>query len=525
MEHSETTLSLRPRGLQAPALIDRGLTALVVGLAGLNLIGLLALMILRLRYPFQLEWLEGAVVTSSQWILSGHFLYERLSLQFTPLLYNPVYFYVSAAFAAVLGPGFLAPRLVSVLATIGCGSLIFDLVRRETANRWSALAATGFYAATFKLTGAWMDVARVDSLLVFFLVLAAYWARRVPGPRGALGCALILALAYFTKQSALPFFIAFGGYYLLEDRRSWLVFWPAAGLFLLGTVWLLDTVSDRWYTFYAWYVVRQTVLDRAAILYFWQGDILGHVPLAFLGGVGALLLLGHPFRRSADGLRSRFYFALTAGALANSWWNRSFAAADINSLMPTMACLGILLGLWLGLPKPDRARSLLQPVALLMVAAQFLMQVYDPRSVLPTPRDERAGQDMLTLVRSFTGDVFVSGGSYYPAMVGKPTYANWGAIVDSSGLWDTNLDVQRGGQNDPRRQSILDELEAAVASQRFDAIILDDTSGTGPWDTYWNNLLTPYYRLDRRIFAEPDVFWTVSGGQTRPQLVYVPTRP
>jgi hypothetical protein len=181
--------------------------------------------------------------------------------------------------------------------------------------------------------------------------------------------------------------------------------------------------------------------------------------------------------------------------------------------------------LCLGLPKPAPGRYLFQWAALLLAAVQFVKLVYDPRTVLPTARDERAGQEMLALIRSYPGDVFVAGGSYYPAMVGKPTFANWGAIVDSSGLWDTNLDVQRGKRPDPRRRIILDELEAAVASRRFDAVILDDTSGTGPWDTYWNSLLAPYYRFDRIIFAEPDVFWTISGGPTRPQLVYVPRPP
>ena len=505
--------------------INRGLNVIVVAWAGLNLVGLLVLMVLRMRYPFQLEWVEGATATTSQWILSGHFLYERLSLQFTPLLYNPLYFYVSALFSAVLGPGFLAPRLVSVLATIGTCFLIFDWVRRETASLVGALAAAGFYAATFKVTGVWMDAARVDSLLVFLLLLAAYWARRIPGPRGAIGCAALLALAYFTKQSALPFFIAFGGYYLLENRRAWLAYWPAAALFVLGAAWLLDVVSGSWYSFYAWYVVRNTVLDAAAIRAFWQVDLLGNVPLALGASLVALALLGNPFSRSAGGLRSRFYWALTAGALVSSWWNRSFAAAYVNALMPMMACLGLLLGLCLGLPKPAPGRYLFQWAALLLAAVQFVKLVYDPRTVLPTARDERAGQEMLALIRSYPGDVFVAGGSYYPAMVGKPTFANWGAIVDSSGLWDTDLDVQRGKRPDPRRRIILDELEAAVASRRFDAVILDDTSGTGPWDTYWNSLLAPYYRFDRIIFAEPDVFWTISGGPTRPQLVYVPRQP
>jgi hypothetical protein len=506
--------------------LDQGLKFIVAALALLNLIGLVVLMALRMRYPFELEWIEGATAASSDWILSGHFLYERPSLAFTPLLYNPIYFYLSAAVAALLGPGFLAPRLVSALATLGGAVILFALVRRETGSVWGGLAAAGFYAATYKLTAAWMDVARADSLLIFWLLLAADWTRRQPGRRGALGCAAILALAYFTKQSALPFFVAFGGFYLLESQRAWLVFWPAAFMFVVGPIWAIDQLSGGWFSFYTWYVVRQHVLDAERVRLFWQADLLPHVPFALLIAIAALVMLGNPFQRSSEGSRSRFYFAFTAGAFASSWWNRAAAGADTNTILPAMACLGLLIGLVIGLPKTFERRILFERAVLALTAAQFLLLAYDPRTVLPTARDENAGRALLDLIRSYPGEVFIPAHSYYTVRlkpeVGKPTYAHWAAITDASGIWDTNLDVQRGGQHDPRRQIILDEIQAAVASQRFDAIILDDIPKER--QAFWDDLLAPYYEFDRNAFADPDVFWTVSGAPSRPELVYVPRK-
>ncbi len=500
---------------------EQVLSWLVIGLAGLNLMGLSVLMALRARYPFELEWIEGAAANSSQWILAGHSLYERPRLEFTPLLYGPLYFYLSAAVTALAGPGFLAARLVSILATVGCWWMIYVLVRRETGSVLGGIAAAGFYAATFKVTGAWMDVARSDSLLVFFLLLAAGMARdaKRSGRVAAFWCAVVLALAYFTKQSALPFFIALGGFYLLESKREWVIFWPAAVVLTVGATLWIDTLSDGWFSFYTWYVVRQTVLDADRIRAFWTMDLFGHVPLALIGAVGALALLGNPFRISPEGSRSRFYLAFTAGALVVSWWNRAAAGAHTNTLMPIMACLGVLLGLMIGWPKPARMHLWLQPVALFLVVVQFLMLAYDPSTVLPSGRDERAGRDMLALIRSYPGGVFIPAHSYYTALVGKPTYVHWATVTDTSGLWDTDLDVQHGRQNDPRRQIILDEVKAAVAGQRFDAIILDDIPKE--LDAYWNDLLSPYYRLEGKIFEEPDVFWTVSGAAKRPQLIYV----
>lgn len=509
--------------LRASTVIDRGLNVIVAALAGLNLAGLAIVMALRARYPFELEWIEGGTVISLQRILAGHFLYGRPSLEFVPLLYNPVYYYLSAGLSALIGIGFLAPRLVAILATVGSWVILFALVRRETGSVWGALAAAGFYAATFEMTGMWMDLARVDSLLVFFLLSAIYWARRVPGARGALGCAALLALAYFTKQSALTFFVAFGGYYLLAGRRAWPVFFAASFVFVFGTIGLLEAVSGGWYTFYTWDVVRNTVLDAISIRYFWYGDILGNVPFAFFGGLAILALLGNPFRRSDEGARSRFYLAVTVGAFASSWWGRAMAGGLANTLMPVAACLGLLLGLLVGLPKPERFRWVVQPVVLLIVIAQFWRLYYDPRQVLPTARAERAGQDLLTVIRSYPGEVFIPAHSYYTSMAGKPTYAQWAAVVDASGLWDTDLDVRLGGKPDPRRQIILDEIKQAVATQRFAAIILDDND---EWlRFYWHKLLAPYYHLDRFVFVEHDEFRTIVGPNWRPELVYVPNRP
>jgi hypothetical protein len=108
----------------------------------------------------------------------------------------------------------------------------------------------------------------------------------------------------------------------------------------------------------------------------------------------------------------------------------------------------------------------------------------------------------------------------YPVLAGKPDLAHWAPVIDTAGLWDTNRDVQQGGVNDPRRQIILDELDAAIAARQFSAIILDDNPKE--LEAFWAGRLEPYYRLEGQLFAEPDVFWTVSGAPTRPQLIYVP---
>ena len=58
-------------------------------------------------------------------------------------------------------------------------------------------------AAIFRVGGAWFDVARVDTLFLFFLLAGGYAARVSSGWRGAAFAGLLMAFAFFTKQSAL----------------------------------------------------------------------------------------------------------------------------------------------------------------------------------------------------------------------------------------------------------------------------------------------------------------------------------
>jgi len=86
----------------------------------------------RLGYPYELEWMEGGTVDHVRRILSGQRLYVEPSIEFTPFIYTPLYFYTAALLAKVFGVSFFALRLVSFLSSIGCFVIIFQFVRRET---------------------------------------------------------------------------------------------------------------------------------------------------------------------------------------------------------------------------------------------------------------------------------------------------------------------------------------------------------------------------------------------------------
>ena len=67
----------------------------------------------RVPYPFELEWMEGAMVDHVIRVLSGQNLFVPPTIDFAPFIYNPLFYYLAAIPSLVLGASHLALRLVS----------------------------------------------------------------------------------------------------------------------------------------------------------------------------------------------------------------------------------------------------------------------------------------------------------------------------------------------------------------------------------------------------------------------------
>lgn len=192
---------------------------IVIAAESAYLLALLAYTTLsRVGFPYELEWLEGWTVQSVRRVLAGQSLFVKPSVEWVPYTYTPLYTYTAAALARVIGPGFLAPRLVSLAATAGCLAFTCALVRRETRSVWCGLAAAAFLAGTYPLSGAWFDIGRVDNLFLFFLLAGLFVARSGSSVAHLAGGGALMALAYFSKQTALLPLAAVAVYGLFELR-------------------------------------------------------------------------------------------------------------------------------------------------------------------------------------------------------------------------------------------------------------------------------------------------------------------
>ena len=495
----------------------RLLEIVVLGVALSYVAAYLLLAAGRLTHPYELEWMEGGSVDHVARVLSGAPLYVEPSLEFTPFIYTPLYYLVCAAPAAVLGPGFLPLRLVSILASIGCLVVLFAFVRRETRSTAAALLAPGLFAATYRVGGAWLDIARVDSLFLLLLLASVYLVRHHRSGAQLAAAAVLAALAFLTKQSALPVaaFLCVYSVWCLPRRTRFVFPATCLGLVLASTL-LLDLASGGWYSYYVLRLPAGHRIVGERIAEFWLVD-MRHVSIALLLAITYIARLALRRRKS----ELVFSVCLLTGTVATSWVARVHAGGWVNVMLPVYAALAILFAIGVAdlMPAASRwaARVDARPPGLApafgarIVAAaclaQFLVLAYDPRQQLPDAADVRAGDAFVELLREVDGDVFVPFHGHLPALAGKRTYAQGMALED----------VFRGA-DEQTKQRLRREISAAIRDRRFGAVVLDHDR----WDLLRE--VEQSYAWSRRVFSDDDVFWPVTGLRTRPEVIFTTGR-
>lgn len=153
---------------------------------------------LRLMYPYEVEWNEGAVLDHAIRVLQGKPIYASPSLDFSAFVYTPIYYYLTALVMKIGGVGLWSGRLISILSTLGTAIIAGRIVHRETASSVLTFTSFALYIAFYHVTGFFYDIVRMDALALLLVAVSIYAA--MYSRRGYLVTASFAALAYFTKQ-------------------------------------------------------------------------------------------------------------------------------------------------------------------------------------------------------------------------------------------------------------------------------------------------------------------------------------
>ena len=445
-------------------------------LLAVGLIAVFALVALRrLRYPFELDRMESAMMTSIWRLAHGKPLYGPPTLEWAAFLYAPLFFHISAAVAKLTGLSYVAPRLVSIVSTLGSFAVIYALVLRETRRHAAALVAAGLYAAMYPVVLGWFDVGRVDSLSVFFF-LAALYSTRWTNPILA---AVLWLLAFQTKQSILPIaLLAF----LPEWRRPgrMVLGMGSVAVFAAASVVLCNRLSGGWYSFYVFGVASRLALQPRQAATYIPVDLLEPLGIAIALIIVAVLLAPPAWRST----KASFYAIVTLLIVGGVGFVRAHEGANVNALMPVYAWLAVLFGLavhrllaW----SEQLANPLPAAVVWLFVVVQLASHLYLPGRYKVSSETLAYRTQFLDALRTTPGDVWAVNHSFDGILAGKPTHAEMDA-----------LDAVLGRGYAP----VVNELQQDYASGHFAAVVLDrDAESYTPEWVFNGPLFRAHYSL------------------------------
>ena len=198
---------------------------IVAAAAALWIGSLLVVFALRATFPLELEWMEGGILLQAHRFQQGLPIYPEYGPDFIPFLYTPGYAITLAGLGTIFPLGLGLGRAVSILSAIAIGLGVAHAIRREGKPTAHAIAGAGLFASGWVFTYRWYDLTRPDSLAMALLVWGLVVLRHARGSdRAAIVAGVLVALSFWTKQTAASFVLASGAGALLLMPRQLLVY-------------------------------------------------------------------------------------------------------------------------------------------------------------------------------------------------------------------------------------------------------------------------------------------------------------
>lgn len=490
------------------------LRAVLIAAAALYIAAYVFIAVSRMSYPFDLESMEGTHLDQVTRLLRGQPMYAPPTLAYAPLMFPPLYFYVAALAARLIGSGLLAMRLVSFLSSLGCFLLIYRFVWRETSSRFCAFLAAGLFFASFRVLDYWFDIARVDMLFLVLMLAAVYLARYQAGLLGIFASSLLFALAILAKQSALLVVLPLGIYFALLGWKEFAVFAAPAGSLVAAFTAFMNYRTAGLYNFYLFDVPRAFFTVKSMLFLFWTRHVFTEFGIAF-----ALALFYILTRSSIDERRAGlFYFLVTGGALTSSWIHSFGWGSGPNGRLPSYALLCVMFGLGLAaamvrlqnLAPADRRPY--QNCLYGLLAMQFLILFYNPIAVIPHQSDTVAGKNLVARLAAAGGPVYVPIHSHLPVLAGQPAT-----------LHSMNMRAIAMTHRPELTAPLLQEVKQAIRQRRFRMIVLDaDWTQEQFEPIFTEELLANYDKGETIPYPDSGTLRCYGGLPSRPEFIYLP---
>jgi hypothetical protein len=421
----------------------------------------------RLLYPIDAEWMTGAMRDGVERVRDGHRLYDAPSARFIPFVYPPLYFWVSGLLARLCS-SFVACKVVSLAATVAAGWGVFRIARALGATpMWSRIALL-LFVATYPLTILFYDLERVDGLYAGMIVVAIAVLFSGKGTRSNALAGALLGLAFFAKQAGLLAFAATVVGLLLAGERKRASVVLGAGLAVMAIVFgWLELGTGGWFRYYCLKLPGAHGIRAERLTTFFIQD----APKAFAITAASVALTAStlvalvrdrkkPKEERAPHAWQEIVLAAVVGAsMAAAFSFRAHAGGFSNVLVawlplgcPAFALVATRAETW---ARGTKAESAMTTTLLAAVCLQLLGAMFDPMELAPNADDLRDRERLVGLVRELEqqGEVIVLPMGH----VTKDTHVHAAALYD----------VLRAGDRAPA--DLLDGL----AQRRYAAIVVD----------------------------------------------------
>jgi hypothetical protein len=498
----------------------------------------------RVGFPLELEWMEGGMLHQARRIQLGQSPYPPPGPDYVPFLYTPLYSVALAILGWVLPLGYGLGRVVSILAWVAVCVALWKAVRGEGKPRSHAAVAVGLACAGYVFTFRWLDLARPDTLHLALVVWALLLLRHAGDrPRRVLWAGVLMALAFWTKQTAASFVLASGVGALLVAPRRLPIYVVTIAVIDGGGMLLGNALTDGWLWTYVYELHQTHAFNRERFTTKTWGMFLHAWPLVVLvvlaqlaHGLARLPARVRAFRASAPPQRDAsvpkwrglvYWLLMAAAGLFVSALGYATQWAEPNAFIP-----GVVLGaLAFAVALPVSGRG--EAPALVLVAAQLVLCLVaeplyhpvqqhglaglrhsyawqDPWRTLPRPEARQRARELRSTLEATQGPVFALHRPWWSVLAGGEGH------VGSMGIADVRPED---------RAAIEQALRTAVAQRRYAAIWLE-----GDPPRWLSRDLRRHYRLAERRRG-PDRVLPLSGYMSeagmvtpydRDQRLYVP---
>jgi hypothetical protein len=378
----------------------------------------------RVAYPMDIEWLEGGELYQAYRWIHGQSIYGPPEQGYLPYLHPPGHFVLLGLVGRLAGLDYATGRMVSILFfALACAIVAREVFRHAQAPGEGALLAVlavGGAVASFPVVGGFYDLIRNDTM---GLGLSLAGAALAVDPRPTRGktvvIALVLAGSCFTRLPFIFLNLWTGLFLLARNPRRGLLLASITGLLGGAGLALLQYVSDGWFWTYCVTILAGHPIDGRRFLVALR-SILGFAPyLPLLPLVFIVLARDRKFTR-----RSVLWFGLLVAAVPAGLLPFAKLGGFDNDLIPVVFLAGpVAAMLWADLVRGRSAGWVAGAwgrwTALTMAAAWLAWRGFDPGPFIPDADRHRRAARLNAFVAGLDGGVIIPNHPFLPIRNGQ----------------------------------------------------------------------------------------------------------